>query len=64
VHGTPKRFTKKLIFSFLPGPRPGIFMSDQTLNIVSFWLSNAAVVQKMNVLSYSIDCYGVPEKKP
>jgi hypothetical protein len=59
-----KYFTRRLIFSPLPGPRSGFFTSDQTLNTAPFWLSSAATVQKMNVSSTSADCYGAPEKKP
>jgi hypothetical protein len=64
VHGTPKRFTKRLIFSSLSGPQSGFFTFDQSPNTVPFWLSSAAIVQKMNVSSGSIDCYGAPEKNP
>jgi hypothetical protein len=40
------------------------FTPDQSLNTVQFWLSSAAIVQKMNVSSSSVDCYGAPGKMP
>jgi hypothetical protein len=59
-----KSFTRRLIFSPLLGPRSGFFTSNQTLKTVPFWLSSAAIVQKMNVSSDLADCYGAPLKKP
>jgi hypothetical protein len=45
-------------------PRSGFFAPDETLNTVSFWLNEAAIVLKMNVSNCSGASYGQPGKCP